>query len=139
MVLDSTERAEAVESQIKILVRPVYSNPPVYGARVVSTILGDKDLTALWKQEVKVMADRIISMRNRLRDGLKANGSHHNWRHITDQIGMFCYTGLTPTQVDKLINDYHIYLTKNGRISVAGLNGKNVDYVAKAMHEVTKH
>jgi len=84
------------------------------------------------------MADRIIGMRTQLRDGLTAEGSSHNWQHITDQIGMFCFTGLKPDQVARLANEFAIYLTKDGRISVAGLTSKNVGYLAKAMHEVTK-
>jgi aspartate aminotransferase len=138
LVLNSAERVEPVESQLKILIRPMYSNPPVYGARVVSTILNDKELTSLWEKEVKIMADRIISMREKLVTGLKNNGSKKEWKHITDQIGMFCYTGMTPEQVDRLSKEYSIYLTRNGRISVAGVTSKNVDYLAAAMAEVTK-
>lgn len=84
------------------------------------------------------MADRIITMRLRLRARLAELGSPHNWEHIEKQIGMFCYTGLTEAQVDRLTNEFHIYLTKNGRISIAGVTSQNVDYLAAAMHEVTK-
>jgi len=104
----------------------------------VSTILGDADLTTLWRKEVKGMADRIITMRQRLVDQLKNEGSSKNWSHITNQIGMFSYTGLGPEQVDVITKDWHVYLVKNGRISMAGINTKNVDYLAKAMHAVTK-
>jgi len=138
LVVSSAERAEVVESQLKILIRPMYSNPPVYGARVVSTILNDKELSSVWEKEVKVMADRIITMREKLVEGLKKNGSKKDWKHITDQIGMFCYTGMTPQQVDRLSNEFSIYLTRNGRISVAGVTSKNVEYLASSMHEVTK-
>lgn len=88
--------------------------------------------------EVKGMADRIISMRTQLKDGLKKEGSTKNWQHITDQIGMFCFTGLTPPQVEKLTKEFSIYLTKDGRISVAGVTSKNVGYLAHAVHQVTK-
>jgi len=128
---------QAVESQLKILIRPMYSNPPVHGARIVSTILSDSDLTTLWRKEVKVMADRIITMRKKLSDGLKELGSKRDWAHIVNQIGMFCYSGLTPEQVDKLAQEYHIYMTRNGRISMAGVSSKNVNYLAKAIHTVT--
>lgn len=84
------------------------------------------------------MADRIITMRQRLHSQLQTLGSIRNWEHIEKQIGMFCYTGLTEKQVERLTNEFHIYLTKNGRISVAGLTSKNVDYLASAIHEVTK-
>jgi aspartate aminotransferase len=86
-------------SQIKILIRPMYSNPPVHGARIAARILNQPDLRALWLKEVKQMADRIITMRQQLSDNLKKNGSKQNWQHITDQIGMFCFTGLNPKQV----------------------------------------
>ena len=86
-------------SQIKILIRPLYSNPPVHGARIAAKILNQQDLRTLWLKEVKFMADRIITMRQQLADNLKKNGSKKNWKHITDQIGMFCFTGLNPQQV----------------------------------------
>jgi len=84
------------------------------------------------------MADRIIDMRTALTNGLKKAGSTKNWDHINKQIGMFCFSGMTPEQVDKLRTEYHIYMTKNGRISMAGITTKNVEYLAKAMHAVTK-
>jgi len=84
------------------------------------------------------MAGRIIKMRTLLRDNLKQEGSQRNWQHIIDQIGMFCYSGLTPEQVDALVEKYHIYMTRNGRISMAGVTTKNVGYLAKAIHDLTK-
>lgn len=86
-------------SQLKILIRPMYSNPPINGARLVNEILGDPKLRKEWLHDVKGMADRIISVRTKLRDNLKKNGSTRDWSHITDQIGMFCYTGLKPDEV----------------------------------------
>lgn len=84
------------------------------------------------------MADRIIEMRNALRNTLeKELGSKLCWRHVTDQIGMFCFTGLTPAEVAELKEKYHIYLTNDGRISIAGLNSGNVKYVAESFHAVT--
>jgi aspartate aminotransferase len=138
LVCDSKEEADRVMSQIKIIIRPIYSNPPLTGARIAQLILNDASLRASWLKDVKGMADRIISMRNKLKDGLKKEGSSRNWQHITDQIGMFCFTGMTPDQVAKLTKDYSIYLTKDGRISVAGITSANVDYLAHAMHQVTK-
>jgi aspartate aminotransferase len=138
LVCSSAEEAARVLSQVKILIRPLYSNPPVTGARIASKILNTPDLYAQWLTEVKGMADRIITMRTRLRDGLKREGSSHNWQHITDQIGMFCFTGLKPPQVERLIKEFSIYLTKDGRISIAGVSSGNVDYLAHGMHQVTK-
>jgi aspartate aminotransferase len=138
VILDNPKQFEAVQSQLKILARPIWSNPPLTGARIVDTVLHDKELNALWHKEVKMMADRIASMRIALVDSLKKLGSPHNWQHITDQIGMFAFTGLNEEQVKTLTQKHHIYLTADGRISIAGLNTKNVEYVAQAFHDVTK-
>jgi aspartate aminotransferase len=94
-----------VDSQVKILVRPLYSNPPVHGARIASEILNDKALNKQWLGEVKGMADRIITMRALLKKELENLGSKHDWSHITSQIGMFAYTGLNPEQMDKLAKE----------------------------------
>ena len=84
------------------------------------------------------MANRIQTMRTLLKDNLYANGSQHNWEHVTSQIGMFCYSGLSQDQVKSLIEDYHIYLTKDGRISMAGVTSDNVGYLANSIYAVTK-
>ncbi|CAK9834584.1 Aspartate aminotransferase, mitochondrial [Anthophora retusa] len=130
--------AERILSQLKILIRPIYSNPPIYGARIVNEIFGDPELTQQWLCDVKVMADRIISVRENLCNNLRKLGSSRNWSHIVNQIGMFCYTGLKNPEVEKLTKDYSIYLTKDGRISMAGVTSKNVEYLANAIHEITK-
>jgi len=132
------EEADRVMSQLKIIIRPLYSNPPITGARIADRILNTPDIRKVWLGDIKTMANRIISMRTQLKDGMKKEGSSRNWEHITDQIGMFCFTGLKPEQVERLIKEFSIYLTKDGRISMAGVTSKNVGYLAKAMHEVTK-
>jgi len=137
-VTASAEEASRVESQVKILARAIYSNPSISGSRIVQLILSDVKLRKQWEVDVKEMADRIIQMRLLLRSQLEKLGSKLKWNHITEQIGMFCYSGLSPEQVDKLTNEYHIYLTRNGRISMAGLITKDIPYLAKAIHEVTK-
>uniref|UniRef100_A0A1L8E2D5 Aspartate aminotransferase n=1 Tax=Nyssomyia neivai TaxID=330878 RepID=A0A1L8E2D5_9DIPT len=133
-----SEEAERVMSQIKILIRPMYSNPPIHGARLVSEVLKDKALRSEWLTDVKGMADRIIGVRADLRGALEKLGSARNWQHITDQIGMFCFTGLNQEQCERIIKDYSVYLTKDGRISMSGVNSKNVQYLAEAIHAVTK-
>jgi len=138
MVGQTAEEADRLLSQIKILIRPMYSNPPIHGARIVATILNDPVLNKQWYAECKSMADRIIVMRDSLKAALAKEGSTRNWDHITSQIGMFCFSGMTPEQVDRLRTEYHIYMTKNGRISMAGVTSKNVGYLAQAMHQVTK-
>ncbi|XP_028417914.1 aspartate aminotransferase, mitochondrial-like [Dendronephthya gigantea] len=138
VVCQSPEGAKTVESQLKILIRPMYSSPPIHGGRIVTSILNNEELRAQWLVELKGMADRIISMREQLRSNLEKLGSKHDWSHITDQIGMFCFTGLKPDQVERLTNEFSIYLTKDGRMSVAGVSSTNVEYLAECVHEVTK-
>lgn len=126
-------------AQITLLVRGNYSNPPCHGVRIVSKVLNDPALFEEWQDHIKEMSGRIIQMRTALKqklDELKTPGS---WDHITSQIGMFSYTGLSQEQVKYLVEEYHIYLPKDARISICGLNTKNVEYVAKAVHDaVTK-
>ncbi|PVU95311.1 hypothetical protein BB561_001886 [Smittium simulii] len=139
IVCATPEEKDCVLSQIKILVRPLYSSPPLNGARIAEKVLNDPELNKLWLVELKAMADRIINMRQLLRSYLENDfKSTHDWSHITNQIGMFCFTGLSPAQVDRLKDEFHIYLTRNGRISVAGVNTKNAKYIAEAFHQVTK-
>lgn len=104
VVCDDKEEQARVLSQLKLVVRPMYSNPPLYGARIVNLVLGDEALTKQWAVDCKGMADRIIAMRSLLRSELEALGSKQDWSHITTQIGMFCYTGLTKEQVGVLIS-----------------------------------
>lgn len=138
LITETSEEAERCMSQLKIIVRPMYSNPPIHGARLVAEILSNADLKKMWLKDVKTMADRIITMRQQLVQLLKKEGSSRNWEHITNQIGMFCFTGLKPDQVERLTKEFSIYLTKDGRISVAGISSNNVAYLAHAMHAVTK-
>jgi len=138
MVAKDAEEADRLLSQLKILIRPTYSNPPIHGARIVATVLNDPVLEKQWYAECKLMADRIITMRTALVGGLVSAGSTKNCDHVTNQIGMFCFSGMTPEQVEKLRTEYHIYMTKNGRISMAGVTSKNVSYLAESMHAVTK-
>lgn len=144
VVCEDEEEAQRVESQLKILIRPMYSNPPIHGSLIVSTILSDPVLKKQWYAECKGMADRIISMRTALRSAIERIEAENNikksdWRHITDQIGMFCYTGLTEAQVSRMIEKHHIYLTKDGRVSMAGVTSKNVEYLAQSMAEVVQN
>ncbi|XP_010781066.1 aspartate aminotransferase, mitochondrial-like [Notothenia coriiceps] len=138
VVCKDAEEAKRVESQLKILIRPIYSNPPMNGARIAATILNTPDLYSVWLGEVKEMAERIIRMREELAAGLKKEGSSKNWQHVIDQIGMFCFTGLKPDQVERLTKEFSVYMTKDGRISMAGVTSGNVGYLAQGIHAVTK-
>jgi aspartate/tyrosine/aromatic aminotransferase len=135
----SPARAKAIVSQFAKIVRPMYSNPPAHGAKIVHTVLSSGELFAQWKTELKSMADRINGMRRLLRSKLEAKGTPGSWRHITDQIGMFTYTGLTPAQVKQMIDKHHVYLLNSGRISMAGVNSGNVDYLANAIDDVVRN
>lgn len=127
-----------VGSQLAVLQRSEISNPPAYGARIASLVLNDPSLFAQWEEDLRTMSGRIIQMRSSLRSKLESMGTPGTWKHITEQIGMFSFTGLTEPQVQKLKEKYHIYMTKNGRISMAGLNTKNVDYFAKSVDAVVR-
>jgi len=133
------DKAEAatVLSQLKLIIRPMYSSPPIHGALIVSEVLSDETLRAQYYEECAAMAERIGKMRNRLRVELEAAGSTHDWTHVTDQIGMFAFTGMNKDMCEELTAEHAIYLTKDGRISIAGLNDANVATVAKAIHSVT--
>jgi len=135
----SPEEKARVDSQLKIIIRPMYSNPPLHGARIANTILSSPELYAQWESEVKGMADRIIGMReklyNALAHDLKTPGE---WGHIKSQIGMFSFTGLTTPQTKALAEKAHIYMTADGRISMAGLNGRNIDYFAESVHSAVR-
>lgn len=136
---DATETVTRIASQLALLQRSEISNPPAYGARIASTVLNDEKLFAEWEANLRTMSGRIKDMRASLRDKLEElNGREGSWSHITDQIGMFSFTGLSEAQVLRLRSDSHIYMTKNGRISMAGLNSGNVNYVAEAIHKVVK-
>ncbi|KAI0508669.1 PLP-dependent transferase [Xylaria bambusicola] len=135
---DASETAKRVASQLEILQRSEISNPPLYGARIVNTVLNDPKLFAEWEENLKTMSGRIIEMRKVLRAKLEELGTPGTWNHITDQIGMFSFTGLNQKQSLTMKEKYHVYMTKNGRVSMAGLNTNNVDYFAKAIDKVVR-
>lgn len=124
-----------IKSQFTLIVRGNYSNPPSHGARMIAYILNNPDLYEQWKANLKVMADKIFLMRKELKGALDRLKTPGDWSHITSQIGMFSYTGLNQAQSEYLINKYHIYLLRSGRISMAGLTLKNVEYVANAIND----
>jgi len=138
VVCNSADEAKVVLSQLKMVVRPMYSSPPIHGALLVKKILGDPAKLEAWKKELSGMAGRILEVRSLLRAGLEAKGTPGTWNHITDQIGMFSFTGLTPTQCERLISEHHIYLLKSGRISLAGLNKANIPYMIDCVDEVVR-
>jgi aspartate aminotransferase len=119
VVGENPDEAARVISQLKMVIRPMYSNPPRHGARIVTTILEDDHLREDWETQCAGMAARINTMRTVLRERLEDAGSTRNWDHITKQIGMFAFSGLTKDQVMTLREKHHIYCTLDGRISMA--------------------
>ena len=132
------EEKIAIKSNLERIARSEYSNPPKFGAMIINYVMGDEELKKEWSEEIHMMGNRIKQMREMLKQKLIEIGSKRNWDSITKQKGMFSYTGFTPEQVDRLKNEFHIYAIRNGRISIPGLNPGNVEYVAKAFHEITK-
>jgi aspartate aminotransferase, mitochondrial len=137
IVCGDMEQKEHIESELRCIIRPMYSSPPKHGSNIIKTILMDGTLTKQYYQECLSMAQRIQQMRILLVQELQKVGSIHNWDHITSQIGMFAYTGLNEAMCVQLTEEYAIFLTTNGRISIAGLNPSNTTYVAQAIHQVT--
>ncbi|WFD02587.1 aspartate transaminase [Malassezia obtusa] len=138
LVTASPDEKSRVESQLKITVRPMISNPPLHGARIAARILSDPALKGQWLEELRGMSNRIQTMRSTLKNLLvNEYGSKRNWDHITNQIGMFAFLGISPEQVEKLVNEHHVYLTKDGRISVAGITEHNVKHLAESLAKVT--
>ena len=130
------DEAARVLSQLKIMIRTNYSNPPTHGGAVVATVLGDAALRAQWEQELAGMRTRIKAMRKKLVDGLKAAGVKQDMGFITTQIGMFSYSGLSKEQMVRLRGEFGVYGTDTGRMCVAALNEKNIDYVCQAIAKV---
>ncbi|MBU1357400.1 MAG: aspartate/tyrosine/aromatic aminotransferase [Gammaproteobacteria bacterium] len=132
----SKEEAARVLSQLKIVIRTNYSNPPTHGGAVVAAVLGDAELRALWEKELGDMRTRIKAMRQKLVDGLKAAGVKQDMSFITSQIGMFSYSGLTKDQMVRLRDEFGVYGTDTGRMCVAALNSKNIDHVCQSIAKV---
>jgi len=136
VVASDKEEASRVLSQLKIAIRTNYSNPPIHGGAVVAAVLGNPELRAQWEEELAEMRVRIKAMRQKLVDGLKAAGVQQDMSFITSQIGMFSYSGLTKDQMVRLRSEFGVYGTDTGRMCVAALNSKNIDYVCQAIAKV---
>ena len=136
VVCPDAKQAEFVLGQLKFTVRRNYSSPPLHGASVISTVLNDPALKAEWQGEVAQMRERIKAMRKKLFDTLSAAAPGRDFSYLITQRGMFSYSGLSPEQVDRLREEFGVYLVRSGRMCIAGLNDGNVDYVAAAMAAV---
>jgi aromatic-amino-acid transaminase len=136
VLCQSKNEAERVLSQLKIVIRTNYSNPPTHGGAVVAAVLNNPELRALWEQELGDMRTRIKLMRQKLVEGLKAAGIARDMGFITNQIGMFSYSGLSKDQMVRLRNEFAVYGTDSGRMCVAALNSKNIGYVCQSIAKV---
>ncbi|PTA88088.1 aromatic amino acid transaminase [Kosakonia sp. H7A] len=136
VVCEDSEAAGRVLGQLKATVRRNYSSPPSFGAQLVATVLGDAALRALWLKEVETMRTRIQAMRQQLVQVLREAVPGGNFDYLLKQRGMFSYTGLSAAQVDRLREEFGVYLIASGRMCVAGLNSRNVQRVAQAFAAV---
>jgi len=136
IVTHSKETAARVLSQMMIIVRANYSNPPKHGVAVAATILSDPALLKQWKVELKGMVDRIAAVRKGLRAELERINAPGSWEFMTKQIGMFTFTALTKDMCEKLAKEHAIYITSNGRISLAGLKMSQLPKIAGAIKDV---
>src|SRR5690606_32833482 len=136
IVTGSKDESARVLSQVKRTVRTNYSNPPTHGGALVAAILASPELRRQWEAELAAMRDRIRAMRTGLVEKLKPAGAKRDYSFVIKQRGMFSYTGLSAAQVDRLREEFGIYAVGTGRICLAALNDKNIDYVAKAIAAV---
>nr|WP_300308266.1 amino acid aminotransferase [Halomonas sp.] len=136
VVAKDNEEMQNVRSQIAIVARENYSNPPAHGGSIVSEILHSEELTAVWREELTEMRDRINTLRRNFVEALKPYGLDEKYAHVAEQRGMFSYTGLTPEQVDRLRDEFGIYMVRSGRANVAGFSDENLAYIAKAVATV---
>jgi aromatic-amino-acid transaminase len=136
VLCDNQDEAARVLSQLRVVIRTNYSNPPTHGGAVVAAVLANPQWRALWESELAGMRTRIKAMRQKLVDGLKAAGLQQDMGFITNQIGMFSYSGLSREQMVRLRQEFGVYGTDTGRMCVAALNGKNIDYVCASIAKV---
>lgn len=138
VVAAAKDEASRVLSQIKRVVRTNYSNPPIHGGAIVAAVLSSPELRQTWEGELAGMRQRIRTMRAALVEKLAALGTAQDFSFVLKQRGMFSYTGLSADQVERLKNEFGIYAVSTGRICIAALNTRNIDYVAQAIAAVLK-
>ena len=136
IIAESPSQATAIESQLKKLIRPMYSNPPIHGSRIVETIFSDESLFSEWLMDLDSVVGRLDVVRGKLYQ--KLDKTKYKWDHLLKQRGMFIYTGLSAEQVIELREKYSLYATEDGRFSISGVNENNVDYLADAINQVIK-
>lgn len=138
IVAADSKVTEVARVNLLSVVRSIYSMPPVHGAIIVANILNSTELTALWHQELAEMRDRINDYRQLIIDKLAAQGVQQDFSFITRQHGMFSFLGINKEQIDRLRNEFSIYMVGSSRVSIAGLNHSNIDYFARSVATVLK-
>ncbi|PSJ79515.1 amino acid aminotransferase [Neisseria iguanae] len=136
VVAENEDTANRVHSQVKSIIRTLYSNPASHGANTIALVLKDADLKAQWIVELDEMRARIKAMRDKFVALLKAKGAAQDFDFIIGQNGIFSFSGLTPEQVDRLKNEFAIYIVRSGRINVAGMTDDNIDYLCESIVKV---
>lgn len=136
IITESAEQSKEIESQLKKLIRPMYSSPPIHGSKIVETIFSSPELLEEWKQDLNQVVGRLNDVRSKLYE--KLDKLIYDWEHLKLQRGMFIYTGLTQQQVIRLREEFSVYATEDGRFSISGVNDDNVEYLADAMNQVIK-
>jgi aspartate/tyrosine/aromatic aminotransferase len=135
----SKDEVANIMSQLDVIIRNLYSNPPKHGAYIVKTVLSSPELEKEWRGELLAMSVRIQDMRKELYDELVRLKTPGSWTHVTSQIGMFSFTGLSPAQSKAMVDKHHVYMLGNGRISMAGVTTKNVKYLAASIDDVVRN
>lgn len=135
IITELAEQLKAIESQLKKLIRPIYSSPPIHGSKIVETIFNE-GLLDEWLTDLDKVVGRLNTIRQKLYDNL--DKSNYNWDHLLKQRGMFVYTGLSPEQMKRLRDEFSVYATDDGRFSISGINDNNVEYLADAINQVIK-
>lgn len=138
IVSNSSEYNTAISSQLSLIIRQTYSNPSAFGAQIISLILSKPSLFRQWKSEIVEMYSRLKLMRGQLFEELCEHGAPGDWTHITNQVGMFCYSGLSKQAINRLLKEYHVYMTQDGRISICGLNSNNISLFGEAMAKIVE-
>lgn len=139
LILPSGTPLAGSKCQLVRLVRAEISNAPAFGCRIVHTVLSDPKLRDMWLQDLQTMSGRIKRMRSALRQEIEEHPGTGDWSHLESQIGMFSYTGLDEAHVLRLRDMHHVYLMRNGRASLSGVNDGNVKYIADAISETMGH
>ena len=137
-IAKNSQQAEIVASQAMSIARQIYSMPPAHGALLVSLILGDQQLRANWQAELEEVRLRIKSMRTLLTNGIQGNSAGVDFSHIEQQKGMFSFLGITTPQLDRLRDEFGIYIVSSTRVNLAGINSSNIDYISESMNTVLR-